>query len=159
MSLSLFILFLLDGPLLLQHCLLDGFFLSILLTDHLLRVILPGENIKSFLNFFFLFLSLSFLASQFLLSIEHPKLCIDLFLDNLFFHFLSLVHELLFSFELGASSHEMRFFAPQVICLHFEFSINCSLNMLFFFCLSLNFYFSESLRHFLPYLLRCFQVC
>lgn len=62
--------------------------------------------------------------------VEHPEFGVDLLLDDRLLHLLSLVHKLLFSFDLGTSYHEGGLFLSQVIGLHFEFSLEGMLNHL-----------------------------
>lgn len=90
--------------------------------------------------------------------IEHPQFGVHLLLHDLLFHFLSLIHELFFAFELRASGHEMRFLASQIISLHFKFPIHGPLNMLLFLSFALYVDLGETLCHLLPDLLWRFQI-
>lgn len=123
--LSLCLLVCLDflSPLLLKHLLLSGFFLSIDLFCLSNCILLPCENVKSLLNLLFLCCSLILLSLDFLLMIEHPQLGVDLLLNDRLFELGFLVHELLFSLELGSGNHESGLLLSQVVGLHFEFPL------------------------------------
>jgi len=158
LSVCLLILSILNGPLLLEHFLLNCLLLFFLVRNDCLWMILPRQDVQSLLNLFSLFFGFFFFACQFFIGVKHPQLGIHLFLHYLLFHFLSLVHKLLFTFELSASGHEMCFLAPQIIRLHFKFPIHGSLDMLFFLSFTLCIDLCEPLRHFLPNLLWRFQI-
>ena len=100
-------------------------------------MVLPRQDVERFLYLFLLLGSFSSLPGEFLLMIEHPQLGVNLLLHDLFFHFLSLIHELFFAFELRAGRHEVRLLAPQIIGLHFKFPIHGPLNMLLFLSFAL----------------------
>ena len=121
-------------------------------------MVLPRENVEGFLYLFSLFNSFSFFSSEFFLCVKHPKLGIDLFFNNIFLHFLSLIHKLFLPLKLGTSCHEMSFFSSQIICLHFELPVNSPLNKRFLFCFPLSIKFVKAISHFLSDLLRRFQV-
>jgi hypothetical protein len=123
--LSLCLLVCLDflSPLPLKHLLLSSFFFSVNLFCLSNCILLPSENIESLLNLLFLCCSLILLSFNFLLMIEHPQLGVDLLLNDRLFELGFLVHELLFSLELGSGNHESSLLLSQVVSLHFEFSL------------------------------------
>ena len=82
LSLSLLVSFDLLGPLPLKHVLLSSFFLSINVLCLGDGILLPSKDVKSLLNLLLLNTSLVLLSLDFLLMIEHPKLGVDLLLND-----------------------------------------------------------------------------
>jgi hypothetical protein len=158
LSLGLLISVGLLGPLLFEHCLFSGFLLGINLLGLRNCVLLPGENVESFLDLLLLVGSLLLLSLHFLLVVEHPEFGVDLLLNDGLLQLMFLVHELLFSFNLGSCDHESGLFPSQVIGLHFELPLECVLNLLgpLFFSLLLE--SIESIGHFSSHLLWSFKI-
>lgn len=115
--------------------------------------VLPVQDAESLLDLFLLLSSFSLFSSQFLFAVEHPEFGVDLLLDNLVFHFLSFVHQLLFSLELGAGGHEVGLLPSKIVSLHLELSVESLLDCLCFLELSLGVEFVEAGGHLLPNLL------
>jgi len=118
---------------------------------------LPVEDVDCLLDFLLLVSGFSLLSLCFLFSIKHPKLCIDLFFNNLILKLGSLVHQLLFSFELATSYHELSFFFPQFIGFHLELSIKGSGNHFLSLLLSGILKGGKSLCHLFSYLFGSFK--
>jgi len=158
LSLSFFIGFDLLGPLVLEHLLLSGFFLSVDVLRLRNGILLPGEDVEGLLDLLLLEGALLLLSLDFLLVVEHPEFGVDLLLNDGLLQLLSLVHELLFSFDLGSGYHEGGLFLSQVIGLHFEFSLESVLNHLGPLSFSLLLKGVESIGHFCSDLLWSFKI-
>lgn len=111
-------------------------------------VSLPGKNINCFLNLCSFIMGLSLFSLNFLFLVKHPKLSVNLLLNNGLFNFTLFVHKLLFSFNLASSNHEISFFFSKLICLHFELSIKSMLDKCLPLVFTLVLQSSQSFGHF-----------
>lgn len=90
--------------------------------------------------------------------VHHPEFGINLFLKDFLLKLSLLIHELLFSFDLGTSSHEHGLLLSKFIGFHFEFSIESLLDLLLSFGLTRFLEGIESLLHFSSNLFGCFKI-
>jgi len=120
---SVLVVLLLFLPLSSQHLLF--FLLVFLVVLALLCSLLglPGQNVDGVLNFLFVLLGLAVLSLSFFIGIKHPKLGVDLLLNNLVLQTGFLVHQLLFTLQLGSCKHELGFFFSKLVSFHFEFAL------------------------------------
>ena len=158
LSLGFLIGFDLLGPLVLEHQLLSGYFLRVNVFGLGNGILLPSEDVEGLLDLLLLEGALLLLSREFLLMVEHPEFGVDLLLNDGLLHLLSLVHELLFSFDLGSGDHEGGLLLSQVIGLHFEFPLESVLNHLGPLFFSLLLQGVESTGHFRSDLLWSFKI-
>jgi len=145
-------------PLLVQH--LSFIMLQVLVLAELLLslVLLPVQNLNSFLTCLFLFLELLSFSLNFLLLVKFPQLSVNLLLHNVLLHLTSLVNELLLPLNLAAIILESSFVESQVIVGSSESLLKSPLDLFVSLGNPLFLELLESDSHLLPDLLGSFQV-
>lgn len=111
---------------------------------------LPVENIEGGLILVLSLHGFVLLSLDFLVVVDHPKLGVNLFLENLLLKLLSLVEQLLFSLYLASAYHELGLFFSELIGFHFEFPLKSLVDLIESLLLSLKFKLLESLSHLSP---------
>ena len=158
LPISFSVVLLLKFPLSLEHLLLLDFLFSLNVGDSPTLLSLPSKNVHSLRDLLLLLSLLSAFSFSLLLRIKHPEFGIDLLLLDGLLELGPLVHELLFSFKLATSDHELGLLLSQVISLHLKLSVVGLLNHLLTLGLSLLLDGVESFSHFASDLFRGLEV-
>ena len=154
----LFLLLLFDGPLFAKHSLLLFDKLSLRATLDVACVLLPVQDSHGVLDLFLLFAGLSHLTLELLLSIELPKLSIDLLLHHLLLNVSSLVNKLLFTLDSSTIVVELLILTPEGVVLSLKLHVLTAGDLINALLLTLALQGLEPLEHLLTNLLGRFKV-
>ena len=150
----LFLLLLLDGPLLAQHGLLASNKLLLLIPLQLSSLLLPVQYGHSIPNLLLLLLRLAHLPFELLLSVELPELRVNLLFQHLLLYIAPLVDELLLALNGRTIVVKLLVLLPQRVILLLEFHVLATGYLIGPLLLALGFEHLQPLEHLLSDLLR-----
>ena len=154
----LFLLLLLNSPLVTKHSLLISDQFLFLLALNITCLFLPVEDSHGVPDLLLLLTGFLHFTLQFLLCVKLPELSIDLLFEHLLLNITPLVNELLLAFDGRAIVVELGVFLAESIVLGLELHVLAASHLISSLLLTLVFESLEALKHLLTDLLRSFEV-
>ena len=148
------LLLLLNGPLLAQHGLLAPNKLLLLIPMQLSSLLLPVQHGHSIPDLLLLLLRLAHLPLELLLSVELPKLRVNLLLQHLLLYIAPLVDELFLALNGRTIVVKLLVLLPQRVILLLELHVLATGDLISPLLLALGFEHLQPLEHLLTDLLR-----
>ena len=145
---------LLDGPLIAQHGLLAPNKLLLLIPMQLSSLLLPVQHGHSIPDLLLLLLRLAHLPLKLLLSVELPKLRVNLLLQHLLLYIAPLVDELFLALNGRTIVVKLLVLLPQRVILLLELHVLATGDLISPLLLALGFEHLQPLEHLLTDLLR-----